>query len=153
MIQVTPLQMAQLVSLIAMDGSAPQFHLVKKTSSEDSFDVRYSAVSYKTTGIPKDVFSVVKEGMRLAVRGGTASALSGLGVSVAGKTGTAEIGFGKTVNSWFIGFLPYENPQIALAIVLEGGSAKNLVGAPFVAQGVVSWLVANRSEYFVVPTP
>lgn len=144
MIQVTPIQMVQLVSLIAMNGASPQLHLVKEMRANDSIDARQSAIPYKTTTISSDVFSVVKEGMRAAVVGGTASALSGLGVSVAGKTGTAEIGFGKTVNSWFIGFLPYENPQLALTIVLEGGDAKNLVGAPFVAREIVSWIVANR---------
>ncbi|MBI1957085.1 MAG: hypothetical protein HYS44_01335 [Candidatus Niyogibacteria bacterium] len=147
MIQVTPLQMAQLVSLIAMDGVAAEPHLIKETRAENSFEARPTAIAYKIAGIPKDAFSVVKEGMHAAVAGGTASALSGLGVGVAGKTGTAEIGFGKTVNSWFIGFLPYENPQLALVVVLEGGDAKNLVGAPFVAREIVSWLIENRPEY------
>ncbi|MBI2039126.1 MAG: hypothetical protein HYT22_02525 [Candidatus Niyogibacteria bacterium] len=147
MIQVTPVQMAQLVSFIAMDGVSAQFHIIKETRSENSAVARPSAVSYKTMNISKDAFFAVKEGMLAAVRGGTASALSGLGVSVAGKTGTAEVGFGKIVNSWFIGFLPYENPQLALAVVLEGGDAKNLVGAPFVAREIVSWLVENRPEY------
>ena len=90
---------------------------------------------------------VVREGMRLAAQIGTAQSVGGAGVQVAGKTGTAEIGSGRRVNSWFIGFLPYENPRIAMAIVLEGGLSANLVGAPAASRQIIEWLVQNRPEF------
>ncbi|MCH7883168.1 hypothetical protein IIA95_02010 [Patescibacteria group bacterium] len=138
MIQATPIQMARLVSTIATGGAMPRLHIVKDGSAD------HAVVE---VGISKDAFRVVREGMRQAVQYGTATALSGLGVEVAGKTGTTEIGSGKEVNSWFIGFLPYENPRLAIAVVLERGSASNFIGAPFVAREIISWILANQREY------
>ena len=144
----------QVVALIAMDGTALQLHLIKEMRADATGEAYRSTVATRTTGVSRDIFHVIKEGMRGAVEGGTASALSGLGVSAAGKTGTAEIGTGKQrVNSWFMGFLPYENPRLAVVVALEGGDAKNLVGASFVAREIVSWILANRPEYAVDNLP
>lgn len=141
MIQVTLIQMVGLTSIIAMDGDTARLHLVKDGSGGE---VKKKA---NEVNISKEVFGVVKEGMRQAVEYGTATALSGFGITIAGKTGTTEIGSGEKVNSWVIGFLPYENPRLAFAIVLEEGSASNLIGAPAAARGIVSWILANRPEY------
>lgn len=146
MLQVTPLQMAVLAATIAGEEAKPQPHILKSSVSLEGKEISNGAEKSKNVDLPPGVFKVVKEGMRQAVLGGTASALAGVGIPVAGKTGTAEIGSGKRVNSWFIGFLPYDDPEIALAIVLEGGSAQNLVGASYAASQIVSWLVENKPE-------
>lgn len=78
--------------------------------------------------------------------GNAAQQLAGLKINMAGKTGTAEIGSGKTINSWFIGFLPYENPQIAFAVVLEAGPANAPVGATGVAKQIAEWLSIYQPE-------
>ncbi|MEK7567264.1 MAG: penicillin-binding transpeptidase domain-containing protein, partial [Patescibacteria group bacterium] len=147
MIQVTPLQMATVATIIARDGVKPDIHLIKTLLFEDGSEIKTKPDSDKKIDIPSEAYFVVKEGMRQAAEFGTASALSGLGVEVAGKTGTAELGAEKKkVNSWFIGFLPYKNPKIAMVIVLEAGSSQNLVGAPYAARELVSWIVYNRKE-------
>ena len=82
---------------------------------------------------------IVREGMREAVTGGSAYLLADLPIKVAGKTGTAQITntFRKT-NAWFVGFAPYENPEIALAIVIEGAGEGSAAAVP-VAKEVFYW--------------
>lgn len=147
-VQVTPLAMALFSSTIANDGVIKQPFLALKFS-DGSEDRRLPQQAAITLPIEKRFFAVVKEGMRDAVQHGTAAALSGVGVSSGAKTGTAEIGSGKQVHSWVIGFAPYEKPSIAFAIVLENGSAKNLVGAPFAARRLLEWMVVHTPQYLL----
>lgn len=145
MTQVTPLQMAMVASAIAREGVMPDARLVKNIIFDDGSEMPAEILPSQKTDIPQEAFTVVKEGMRQATEYGTASSLSGLGVKVAGKTGTAELGSEKKkVNSWFMGFLPYDDPKIAIAIVLESGDAQNLVGAPFASRMLVSWIFGNK---------
>lgn len=93
-------------------------------------------------------FQIAREGMRLAVTDGTAKGLNIPGLAVAGKTGTAELGARKQfVNSWVIGFYPYENPKYAFAVVMERGPVTNLTGATFVMRQVLDWMAINTPEY------
>lgn len=138
--QATPIQMAVFAGALANKGKILKPRLTRRglTSSE--------AEVVKEINIPEEYFKVVQEGMIMAVREGTASALNNLDVKVAGKTGTAQIGQ-KYVNSWFIGFWPYENPRYSIAVVLEKGSPQNLVGAVSAAYQLLSWMSIYTPEY------
>ena len=105
--------------------------------------------SYSVLPITPASFRVVKEGMHEGViAGGTASALFLPGISVAAKTGTAELGtLKKLVNSWVVGFFPYEKPRYAFAIIMERGPRDNTVGASFVARELLLWMRENTPEY------
>jgi cell division protein FtsI/penicillin-binding protein 2 len=102
----------------------------------------------KELPVQKANVEVVREGMRLAVVGGTASGLNMLNLSVAAKTGTAEVGSKKQfVHSWATGFFPYERPRYAFAVVMESSPASNLVGGVFVMRELLLWMEAHRPEY------
>jgi penicillin-binding protein 2 len=138
--QVTPLAMAVYVAAMANNGKIIQPHLVKHPMSDKNLTA--------DVGILEEYFNIIKEGMRMAVTEGTASALNVSSVAMAAKTGTAEIGSGKKyVNSWVIGFFPYENPRYAFAIVMEKGPYFNLVGAPSVMRQLIDWLSIYTPEY------
>jgi len=140
--QVTPIQVAVFTAAIANNGKLIQPRLLQ--SENGGVDVNYRMID----NIPVEYFQVVQEGMEQAVQFGTASALSDLGINMAGKTGTAEIGFKKKlVNSWFSGFAPAEDPKFVITIVLERGPASNLVGAVAVARQVLQWTLIHRPEY------
>jgi cell division protein FtsI/penicillin-binding protein 2 len=71
--------------------------------------------------------------MRAVVTNGTGTAAAIQGINVCGKTGTAEHSESKNPHSWFIGFAPYENPQVAVAVIVEdggvgGGAAAKIAG-------------------------
>jgi len=136
----TPLQMARAMAAVARNGELMQPYLVKEIARNDG--------SRETYGTPQivghaaaspEALAVAREGMREAVIRGTASGVASIPIPVAAKTGTAEVGKTGRVHSWFIGFLPWQDPELVLAINLENGSASNLVGATAVAHEILRW--------------
>lgn len=137
--QVTLVQAVRSIAAIANGGTLLTPHLLKEPHQE-----------YATSQIPisDDKFKVGREGMRDAVLGGTVVGLNVPYVEVAGKTGTAEIDAGKKyVNSWVVGFFPYENPKYAFAVVMERGPHANTVGGVFVMRQMFDWMHVNTPEY------
>ncbi len=68
--------------------------------------------------------------MREAVVSGTAKILNNLPVAACAKTGTAQAGKNKATHAWFVAFAPYENPTIAIAVIIENGGEGSAVAAP-----------------------
>ncbi len=137
--QVTPLQMVRAVSGIATDGILPKPVLQRDAQTQQE------SVS---ESINSEHYQVVREGMRRAVTDGTASGLDAGFVEIAAKTGTAELG-GKEagVNSWVIGFFPYDNPRFAFTVVMADGPRSNVIGGVYVMRRLVNWMQQNRSSY------
>ena len=130
---VTPLRMAMLASTFANKGIMMKPYLVQKITAPDGTllretkpDVWLSPTDSKLAGQIADMMvSVVEEGT------GTAAALRG--IQVAGKTGTAENPHGDS-HAWFIGFAPAEDPQVAIAVVVENAGSGGRVAAPIARQ-------------------
>jgi penicillin-binding protein 2 len=102
-----------------------------------------------TLNLNKSYFDIVHEGMRDAVTSGTATSLNVPYVEVAAKTGTAQIGVSKNkVNSWVIGFFPYDHPKYTFAVMMEAGPSTNEVGASAVMRQLLDWMSVNTPEYF-----
>lgn len=136
-VQVTPLQAAKEASIIASKGLVPTPRLL-----------RGQATSTVRLDVPEAYFEVIQQGMRKAVTEGTAKALNIPEFRVAAKTGTAELGVSKRrVNSWVIGFFPYDKPRYAFAIVMESGIKGNLVGAAYVAKELMQYIAYETPEY------
>ena len=88
------------------------------------------------------------EGMRMSVVSGIATAVNLPFVSVAAKTGTAQVGMrNEHQNSWMIGFWPYENPRYAYAVVLEKAPAGTQVGGSAVMSDFFQFLHAQAPQY------
>jgi penicillin-binding protein 2 len=65
-------------------------------------------------------------------------------VSIASKSGTAELGVKKDlINSWISGYFPYENPKYAFVVIMEKGDVHNLQGAVFAAKETIEWMRDN----------
>jgi len=142
--QVTPVQIVRAVAAIARNGVLVTPHVLSRING----DTAPSLPQEKPIDINQEYFTVVREGMRKVVLGGTGSALDTPNVSVAGKTGTAELGVSKKfVNSWVTGFFPYETPRFAFAVVMEHGPRENLVGASYVMRTLLDWMAGNTPEY------
>ena len=92
---------------------------------------------------------IVQEGMRQAVLEGTAKGLKRDHLHVAAKTGTAELGASKSnVNSWVIGYFPYEDPEYIFTVMMERGPRDNYLGGVFVMSQFMDWMLLNKGEYF-----
>jgi penicillin-binding protein 2 len=139
--QVTPMEMTRAIATVANNGTlvSPHFILGDKVA-----ETKTSIIDLK-----KEYFDVVHQGMRAAVTYGTAVALNVPYVNVAAKTGTAQLGVLKNkVNSWVIGFFPYENPKYAFAIMMEAGPSSNAIGASSIMRQLLDWMSVNAPEYF-----
>lgn len=109
--QVTPIQMARAIAAVANGGTLCTPTLILNASP-----------SCTSLSIPDQVYRVVREGMRLTVTDALAQQLNVPYLSVAAKTGTAQVGANNEFdNSWVVGFFPVEKPEYAFAIVLERG--------------------------------
>ena len=122
----TPLQIANLGATIANRGFFYTPHVVKEIQGE-KLDPKYK--ERHSPHIRKDYYQVVAEGMRMAVLGGTCRTANLPDIAVAGKTGTAQNPHGRD-HSVFMGFAPYDNPKIAIAVYVENAGFGAAYGVP-----------------------
>ena len=127
-VAATPLQMLDEVSSIANGGTLYTPHVVKEF--DDSLGNVLAPVETNVRGqVPVDAsnLAIMRTAMRQSVTSGVAQNAAVAGLDVAGKTGTAEYGdIGANghypTHGWFIGFAPYEDPQVALVVFVEHGT-------------------------------
>jgi penicillin-binding protein 2 len=143
--QVTPLEMARAVSAIANYGTLITPHYIL---GDKNMEDKITKIDSKIN-IRKEYFDVIHEGMRQSVLIGTSSPINVPYVEVASKTGTAQLGVNKNkVNSWIMGFFPYQNPKYAFTVMMESGPSSNSVGASSIMRQLLDWMSINTPEYF-----
>jgi len=138
---VTPLQITSALAAIANGGTLYQPQIVDKiidSGAQKNIIRDIPPRIIKDKIIKESYLKVVQKGMREAVLSGSARALSVLDVKVAGKTGTAQFGPEKDTHAWFVGYAPYEDPEIILTILVEGGGEGHRAAVP-VAKEVFEW--------------
>lgn len=123
----TPLQLATYCATIANNGVRLNSHIIDKVTDYSRSDVVYQTPStvMADLGVDQTYIDKVKEGMGLVCsdRKGTAYRFANYGIKIAAKTGTATTVEGvHSDNATFIAFAPYDNPEIAVAIVFEYGA-------------------------------
>jgi penicillin-binding protein 2 len=142
-LSVTPMQLAQYVALSANDGKSIKPHLVKGYMDPETnrlVPFRFDPIDTK---VSRKTMEIVKHGMYLVVNGaGTAAIAKSPGITVAGKTGTAQNPHGKD-HAWFMGFAPYENPKIAVAVLVENAGFGATWAAPIAKSVIQAYL--NKS--------
>lgn len=122
----TPLQMANLVAIVANRGFYYRPHVVRAIGSKDSPNTRYSEKI--DCGIERRYFDPIIEGMELVISGGTGRLAQVEGIRMAGKTGTAQNPHGAD-HSVFACFAPVENPKIAIFVLVENGGWGGVLAA------------------------
>jgi penicillin-binding protein 2 len=138
--EVTPLQMANAMCIVANKGSFFTPHFVKSIdghSQDDTVLDKFSVKHEVLTHIPDDVYEDVISGMQDVTEIGTASAVRIPGINMCAKTGTAEnyltVDHRRTKlrnNAIFVCFAPRENPKIAIAVVVQNAGFGAVWAAP-----------------------
>lgn len=121
----TPVQLVSYCASIANGGHRMQLHLVDRVTdyTRETVIEEKGATVLNEVGVDDENLEIVRQGMRLVAQsGGTASDFANYGVEIGAKTGTAEVN-GHSDNVTFIAFAPYDEPEIAIAVVLEHGSS------------------------------
>jgi peptidoglycan glycosyltransferase len=129
---ITPFKMARVAATIADGGRMPEGKWVTDPSNK-RLDVPHPILDAASTAF-------MQNAMRSVVTNGTAqTAMNGLNISVAGKTGTAQLDEGEP-HSWFAGFAPFDAPdpnnKISFAVVVEHGGYGARFAAPIARQVV-----------------
>lgn len=134
----TPMQLASYTAALANCGTLYSPKIVNRIRKSNGEDKYIQPKIIRKDFISKDIMQILREGMRQVVTDGTAQALKNLPVAVAGKTGTAQFGTGNQTHAWFISFAPYDDPKIAMVVLVEGESEGNSSAVP-VTKEVYDW--------------
>jgi penicillin-binding protein 2 len=142
----TPFQMANMVSTIANRGYYIIPHTVKAIDGVQHIDSTYIEKHY--VDIDTQYFSPVIEGMRLVVESGTARSAWVEGITICGKTGTAQNPHGED-HSIFVAFAPLDKPQIVITVYVENGGFGSTWAAPIASLMIEKYLTDTITRPWV----
>ena len=143
----TPIQMARYISMIANGGNKVDVTLIKSITDVEGNEVSKEEIEQKVNtklgidessevedlNLKEETIDAILKGMKgvTSESGGTAYYIfSDFGMEIGGKTGSAETGSEGKVNGWFAGFAPYDDPEIAVVVLIENaGSGGNVAPA------------------------
>jgi len=142
---VTPLQMANFMAIIANKGFYVKPHIVKAIGENGKPLPQYQKRHYTT--VNPQYYDPVIEGMASVVQAGTGrnASLEKLGITVCGKTGTAQNPQGKD-HAVFVAFAPKENPKIAIAVYVENAGFGGQSAAPIAGLMIEKYLTDSVSR-------
>lgn len=130
-LQITPLQMASMMSTVASGGSMWQPYLVAESQRFGQFvETLGSPKLQNQISISDRSWTILKRALAEVVHNGTGVAAQLPGISVAGKTGTAQAAKGTGDHAWFVAYAPTENPEVACAVLVEHGGHGGSTAAP-----------------------
>lgn len=119
----TPLQMAMVSAAIANKGTVMKPYLVSEVRAPDLKVIQRAEPTVYDQAVSPQVAGQLTTMMRSVVERGTGTNAQIPGTAVAGKTGTAQHGTGEAPHAWFTGFAPADNPQVAVAVIVEDGGS------------------------------
>ena len=139
LVQTTPLELAAVYAAIANGGWRLKPHLLADQSQTAS-------MRPQKMGINPGTLAVIREGLKSVVAEGTARQLNDGSIPLtAGKTGTAEV-VGQKDNAMFAGFAPFNNPKIAVAVVVENGGFGAESAVPIAHQIYKAYFKAQKNR-------
>jgi penicillin-binding protein 2 len=151
-VSITPLQNAVMIATVANGGKQVVPHLADSLVDPNGNQVyQWQKNSPSEQVIDPEIIKIVKEGLIGVVNSpeGTAYRLKALNMKIAGKTGTAQViskeqwrsGVEKLKDhAWFVGYAPYDDPKIAVAVIVENGGFGASAAAPVVGQIIKKYL-------------
>jgi penicillin-binding protein 2 len=145
-ILVTPLQMAVLYAALANGGDIYKPHLVNKIVDSDGISTEIKPERVDTLPLSQDELQLLVEALHGVVSEpqGTAHWMQLPWISIAGKTGTAQNPHGED-HAWFVSFAPVEDPEIAIAVLVENAGHGSSVAAPL-ARKIIEYYFRRDSE-------
>ena len=143
---VTPLQANSWTATIANGGKIMRPYILDEVASINGEKLQTSSPQVlKENFLDQQWVDVVRTAMRQTVTEGSARSLASLNLPIAGKTGTAQFDGSNLsrTHAWFTSFAPFDNPQIALTVLVESGGEGSSVAVP-ISKEVYKWWESNR---------
>ena len=154
---MTPIQLASMISTVASEGTIYRPMLVKRIVDADGKTLKeFSPEKIGSTGISAENFRLIKQGLFAVVNesGGTGWSARVGEVKVAGKTGTSQVvklrdskkgtPYQFRDHALFVAFAPFENPQIAVSVVVEHGEHGGSAAGPIAGKIIQAWLDSKK---------
>jgi peptidoglycan glycosyltransferase len=113
--------MAMVASAIANDGVLMKPYLVSTVRAPDLRVIEHTSPEELSSSLSRDTAGALNAMMQGVVASGTGSNARIGGITVAGKTGTAETGTDASPHTWFVSFAPADDPVVAVAVLVENG--------------------------------
>lgn len=140
---ITPLQMANIMAIIANKGYYYVPHIIRSIGDKQKKQKKFITKNY--TLVDSAYFNVIIQGMADVVQSGTAAGSKIKDIPFCGKTGTAQNPQGKD-HSLFVGFAPKENPKIAIAVIVENAGFGATWAAPIASLMIEKYLTDSISR-------
>jgi len=140
----TPLQIVNSIAAIANGGTLYVPRVVSQIRQSDGQAVANAPKAIRSGLADPSILRIVREGMRETVTDGTATPLKTLPLPVAGKTGTAQFGTNGRTHGWFVSFAPYDDPKIALIVLVEGQEGDETYNTVPVTKDIYDWYFRER---------
>jgi penicillin-binding protein 2 len=150
--QFTPIQLANYIATLVNGGTRNATHLLKEVKSSDYSAIleTYQPRLLSTVEIEDANLNAVKAGMlMLTTEGSVRKYFTDLPFRVGAKTGSAQVSANTESNAVFVCFAPYENPEVAMAIVVEHGGSGGELAA--IASDVLSYYFSARETQDAIP--
>ncbi|MGB7819187.1 MAG: penicillin-binding transpeptidase domain-containing protein [Ornithinibacter sp.] len=144
-VRATPMQMAMVAAGVANDGVVMTPYLVDSVIGSDLSVIESAEPAELSEAVTPDVAAQLTRMMESVVDNGSGSRAQIPGVEVAGKTGTAQHGEGRPAHAWFISFAPANDPEIAVAVIVEDGvNERSETGGGAVAAPIAKQMMEAR---------
>jgi penicillin-binding protein 2 len=149
MVSVSPLQMAVATSSLANGGYHVQPHIVSAIRHSDG-EMQYTNPELtKIEWVRSENIELIKEAMKDALLNGGSRYYGAIpGIEIAGKTGTAQNPHGED-HGWFIAFAPADNPQIAIAVLMENSGFGSISATPIASLLIEQYLTGTTTRQHI----
>jgi penicillin-binding protein 2 len=149
LLSLSPLQVAQMTSVIANGGYRVKPHIVKATRSPDGEIMEKATELKRIEWITDENLGIVRAGMRKVVSEGPSRYYTNNSeVPTAGKTGTAQNPHGRD-HGWFTSFAPFDDPRIVVSVLIENGGYGSISAAPVAAVLIEKFIEGEISRNYV----
>ena len=151
--QFTPIQLANYIATLVNGGSRNATHLLKEVKSSDFSQILYDKQPelLSTIEIKDENLEAVKAGMlALTTQGSVSQHFVGLPFQVGAKTGSAQVDGQVEANAVFVCFAPYDDPEVAMALVVQRGGSGSELGA--MAADILSYYFSSQETRDEAPT-
>lgn len=138
-LQLTPLQIASYTVAIANGGTLYRPRLLESQEKATGENIAQESVVLNSGMVSVENLRIVQEGMRQGVLSGSGASMQTLPVTSAGKTGTAQFGNDGKTHAVFTSFAPFENPELVITVLVEGGGQGHTAALPVAKKGYEIW--------------
>ncbi|MDD4503813.1 MAG: penicillin-binding transpeptidase domain-containing protein, partial [Clostridiaceae bacterium] len=141
---MTPLHAALMVAAIANEGVMMQPYVVSSITDSKGKIIKDFKPKQTSQVMDRAAADKIKALMVEVVKSGTGTSAKVNKVTVAGKTGTAEVSGNQKSHAWFVGFAPADNPRVAIAVLIENGGGGGSTAAPIASKVLKKALSLKR---------